>query len=407
MKENDMILFENKGEIDLKAISIMGINAKENDNAIGYFGTGLKYAISVLLRNDCFIIIHSNSNKYLFKKESFELRGKSFDLVKIKANDGPWIDLGFTTELGKNWELWQAYRELYCNCLDENGEISIVHDTSIDNSVEKTFIYVIGKKFEEVHNQRENIILNKDKLQTSLLKVDIYQGGRGNNIFYRCIRVCETTKPTFLTYNVTNKIDLTEDRTAKYTFQIEDAIKESIVTCNDKNIIRDVLLANDNYYEHDLNFNYRVKLKPSDEFVNVARELRQTHGIRMNNSAIDFCDQWSINSGLGFEEYLMSNIEVSELNKAIDFCESLDFNISDYEIKIVSNLGENYYGLAKDDIIYLSKEIFKLESSFIASTLIEEYLHLKYDVLDESREFQNLLFTLIIDLGERVTGNVL
>ena len=44
-----MIIFQNKGLIDVHAISIMGVSVKE-DNSIGFFGTGLKYAIAVLLR---------------------------------------------------------------------------------------------------------------------------------------------------------------------------------------------------------------------------------------------------------------------------------------------------------------------------------------------------------------------
>ena len=44
-----MIIFENKGLIDVHAISIMGVSVKE-EGSIGYFGTGLKYAIATLLR---------------------------------------------------------------------------------------------------------------------------------------------------------------------------------------------------------------------------------------------------------------------------------------------------------------------------------------------------------------------
>lgn len=45
------VIFENPGEIDPRMISTFGVNVKENDSAIGFFGTGLKYAIAILLRN--------------------------------------------------------------------------------------------------------------------------------------------------------------------------------------------------------------------------------------------------------------------------------------------------------------------------------------------------------------------
>lgn len=45
-----MIVFENEGEIDPQLIMLIGVNVKASDSAIGFFGTGLKYAIACLLR---------------------------------------------------------------------------------------------------------------------------------------------------------------------------------------------------------------------------------------------------------------------------------------------------------------------------------------------------------------------
>ncbi|MDD3302253.1 MAG: hypothetical protein PHN31_01760 [Candidatus Gracilibacteria bacterium] len=44
-------LFENDGEIDINSIKFLGCSTKDGIETIGKFGTGLKYAISVLLRN--------------------------------------------------------------------------------------------------------------------------------------------------------------------------------------------------------------------------------------------------------------------------------------------------------------------------------------------------------------------
>ena len=44
------IYFCNAEPIDLNAIAIMGVSVKTGDNPIGYFGTGLKFAIATLLR---------------------------------------------------------------------------------------------------------------------------------------------------------------------------------------------------------------------------------------------------------------------------------------------------------------------------------------------------------------------
>ena len=51
------IIFENPGTLDPRAITIMGLNVKENTNPIGYFGTGFKYGIAITLRNNCNVLI--------------------------------------------------------------------------------------------------------------------------------------------------------------------------------------------------------------------------------------------------------------------------------------------------------------------------------------------------------------
>ena len=51
------VIFENPGTLDPRALTIMGLNAKENDNPIGYFGTGFKYGVAIALREGCNVII--------------------------------------------------------------------------------------------------------------------------------------------------------------------------------------------------------------------------------------------------------------------------------------------------------------------------------------------------------------
>lgn len=108
-----MIIFKNKGAIDVRAIKILGVSVKK-DNAIGFFGTGLKYAIAICLREGCPLSIWSGGEEYSFTTKKVAITGQDFDVVCMNGEE-----LGFTTELGKTWKLWQAFRELYCNCTDE------------------------------------------------------------------------------------------------------------------------------------------------------------------------------------------------------------------------------------------------------------------------------------------------
>ena len=47
------IKITSKGEIDIRAFSLVGATSKRNDNSkIGMFGSGLKYTLSYLLNNN-------------------------------------------------------------------------------------------------------------------------------------------------------------------------------------------------------------------------------------------------------------------------------------------------------------------------------------------------------------------
>jgi hypothetical protein len=69
------ISFSNPGEIDMTAISVMGLSAKESDSAIGRFGTGLKYAVAITLRLGGQITIWSGLNHYTFEAKHIKFRG--------------------------------------------------------------------------------------------------------------------------------------------------------------------------------------------------------------------------------------------------------------------------------------------------------------------------------------------
>ena len=122
-----MIIHETIGLIDSRAFTTFGINAKPSTNSpIGYFGTGLKYAIAVLVREGLKVTVWIGTEPHEFYCEPSNFRGKDFSLIRMRRQRGvtrKWMatDLPFTTELGKNWKLWMALRELHSNTLDENG----------------------------------------------------------------------------------------------------------------------------------------------------------------------------------------------------------------------------------------------------------------------------------------------
>lgn len=111
-----MISFITQTVLPIEAATTMGVSVKESDNAIGKFGTGLKYAIAGVLRLGGAIVFHIEGARYEFLAVDTMIRGKSFAIVQCNG-----VPCGFTTDLGKHWEPWQLFRELASNALDEGG----------------------------------------------------------------------------------------------------------------------------------------------------------------------------------------------------------------------------------------------------------------------------------------------
>ena len=62
---------------------------------------------------------------------------------------------------------------------------------------------------------------------------------------------------------------------------------------------------------------------------------------------------------------------------------------------------------ARDGQIWLSRRAFGNGTKYLASTLIEEHIHLAHGFGDCTRELQNLLFERLVHLGEQLQGELL
>jgi hypothetical protein len=395
------VIFENPGIIDKSLITNFGVNVKEGNNPFGYFGTGLKYAIAVLLREGQQISIYSGIEKYKFTVKDREIRGKLFNFVQINGED-----IGFTTELGKNWEMWQAFRELYCNCKDEYGR---EYDGTIKRVFKEgasTFVVVDGEKFEDIYRIKSFVAL-QDKPLAKNEHLEIHQKNDWHGIYYRGIRVGEV-KNSFYTYNVLDKIDLTEDRTVKYSYEMRSAIAKGVMKMNNEEIISPIMLPQEEVlYENDLNF-YSSFGEPSKAFLKVAEKALYQSDQRLNRSIKKVYMDHSGDKNIPCKEAELTPVQKDAFKKAKRFVENLGYNIDEFPIVIVPSLGDSSnLALAEDGKSFISLECFEQGTKYLAHVILEEYLHLKYDFDDCTREFQNHLFKKIISMGEERSGKAL
>ncbi|MHB1326897.1 MAG: hypothetical protein ACYC2K_01725, partial [Gemmatimonadales bacterium] len=258
------IVFENKGEIDPLMITTFGVNVKDGDSPIGFFGTGLKYALAILMRNGCAVVIQSGKQRFVFGKKAVSLRGKEFEFVTMNGEP-----LGFTTEVGKTWELWMAYREMFCNSQDEGGKV-YQSSSMPEPEAGVTRVIVTGHAFAEIAREHGKYFLTTEPwIETK--RCNIHQG-ESRGVYYRNVLVGKVSNsPTLFTYNVNDSVDLTEDRTLKHPFLVSHKIALAVITSDKPAYIRACVTAGDNYHEGDLD--YDLSTDPSDTFMDVVGAL--------------------------------------------------------------------------------------------------------------------------------------
>ncbi|HEY5446121.1 MAG TPA: hypothetical protein VIJ87_16960, partial [Pyrinomonadaceae bacterium] len=159
--------FYNNGTLDHRAFTMLGLSAKSDDKAIGFFGTGFKYAIATLLRHGCDVQVWTDTRVYGFHTKHGKFRNKEFDFIYYN-DGGDERELPFTTHLGANWKLWQAYRELYTNALDEGGGVALIENVDdYGGRLGDICVCVIGDEFVKIYEQHAKYFLNAPALAQS------------------------------------------------------------------------------------------------------------------------------------------------------------------------------------------------------------------------------------------------
>lgn len=388
------VVFENIGEIDPLLIRTFGVNVKECDSPIGFFGTGLKYALAILIRMGVQVIIQSGTNQFEFSKQTRNIRGKEFDFVAMNGEP-----MGFTTEVGKNWKPWMAYREMYCNCQDEGGRV-FEADTIPAPRAGWTRVIVSGERFLEISRDHGKYFLVTPAFVRGA-HVEIHRG-MSESAFFRKVNVGPLgVKPCLYTYNITAGISLTENRTLENQTQAALLIARAIAQSDNTDLIRSCVLASGDYQESD--FDYEGFFRPSDTFMAVVESLIHDTITGVNRTAREAYRKYAVKNSEP-TPHQMNQIEQKMLDRAIAFCARIGFEVSAYPINVVQSLGPNTIGMALNGRIYIAQRAFSTGTKYVAVTLIEEFLHLRHGLSDCSRDMQNHLFDLIASLGEQVVG---
>jgi hypothetical protein len=391
-KHTPSVVFYNDGALDVRAITTFGLSAKESANPIGYFGTGLKYAIAVLIREGCDISIITNGAYYSFRSVHDNFRGQDCDLLFMDKDGEEYCQLPFTLSLGRNWALWQAYRELYCNALDEGG------GCRLERGTEDTQISVCGNKFASVHDNR-NSFINDDTPIASYGGVDIVSTP---GVFLKSIRVSDGIyRPTLFGYKFQGGITLTEDRTLKNHSDAERLIMNAVAQFDQYDLICSFLTAQDGTFEEQIAWEHLSCV--GNVFARALSDMMKSRKNDLSRSAQALARRLNPAIDRG-ERLMLTPTQEMAYKTATKFLSRRGVSVDDFPVEFVTTLGDGIWGQAKNGKILISKACFDYGTKCLVATLYEEHLHLSKGFDDCCREMQNHLFHTIVGLWEDAEG---
>lgn len=414
------LCFINPGEIDIDAAMTMGVNAKIESSAIGYFGTGLKYAIAVLLRSGAPVTIYAGTKSYRFGCEVKVTRGTEYTVVTMNGQP-----LGFTTDLGKNWELWQAYRELRCNCTDEGG---FMQTLNVPVKAGQTVVVVESDALVTIHCEAHKWFLATKPIE---VVADKFAGGfptgmveihnrdpDGGSIFYKGVRVAAPDAGQIFTYNFLGHVKLTEDRSVADSWNIRYRVSQALAITSTPSVMTKVL-SNPDSIEHKRTYwsagmamspevktilaNYRGEIKGDLKDLQKAAQGPKEKKVRKtsNEEASLLIEARAILSDIGIE--VKASIYVSnDLGEGVMGMvhEAIRPPVPTIQFDAIpTETGETF---VKE--IWLAESVMVQGAVRIASTILEEHLHIEHGFADCTREFQNYLMDLVVQNGLNCLG---
>ena len=390
------IVFQNPGLIELAAVTTLGVSVKEGDLPIGFFGTGLKFAIATILREGGTVTLYRGLDRHEFSVRTITVRNEKFQQVCMDGQP-----LGFTTQLGRTWKPWMAFRELASNCCDEDGRYFDGSTTGWEPQPDATTIVATGA-FNEVWHERRKVMLESIPLKTNE-HVEIHEGPSAY-VFYRGVRIHTLDRPSAFRYNIRTPLDLTEDRTAANYSQVEIAIERGLGALENRAMLRTALTCGEGYTEHYMNVPKYGH--PGETFRDVAREL--TLGSEslatMNPAAAQAAREMAMGDMQPGHSVALEPHQQKMLTRAKEMLTAGGFNVAEFPLIVIDTLGANIHGMARDGKIFVALMAFDKGTRELAATIFEEFAHLRSGAGDCTRQFQNWLFDQLLVQAERASG---
>lgn len=440
------ILIQNDGEIESNSFELIGASTKRDEKGkIGFFGSGLKYSIAYMMRKGIGFKIFSGLKEFNFTTKEEMIKDKSFERICING-----VATSYTTTMGPTWTHdWFVLREIYCNAIDE-GTCTLVKEIENPQPTEgktRIFIELTDTLRETINNwdayfaDERTPVNSVENCYTCFIgtgdgggpqqRVDIFNRTEGV-LYRRGIRV--SANEDFLYDYGLQYVDINEDRTAKHDGALSyvscslmglfcsDAYVRSVLRTGDKEKTsfeyRSLSVASVSRFGPEwVAFSQDALLVVKEIAGKYAEVIQQTtkevfflpsifaRNLKKNLPSITILGMGNIIGNFGFNEITKTSKMDYLLKEVLSSLKGMNYTVH-YDIIVVEFDKEDVMGRAdmKNKRILLADTTFDKGRREIAQTIMEENEHLISGKEDETREFQNHIFSGWLKYMEEQNG---
>lgn len=405
---------QNDGVLDIRLVALMGGTTKATDKyKIGQFGTGLKYTLAFLYRNNIDFKIFTGSEEVKTHIEKEEIRGEIFEIICINGQR-----TSITTKMGEDWSAWMIIRELWCNALDEGNALREITDVTGGEEGKTTF-YIQ----EEI--QVRNVLKDWNKYFIHTCEpifkngtYTLYPAGDHLCIYKQGVLIYENSeKKSVFSYDIANA-DINELR--EFRGIIAREVTHAMHNADQKAIRYFLENLTEDHYEGTMDYDWYLSWGPAwTKVIGSGKVIYQkvldeikARGGKPDEAAMIIVPKALYKAltkqfeGFGavyvagmigdfYEDY--SQECENKIKQGLTILESSGY-LFHPELTFVYGFFEDKTTMAKVDLknkkIYISKAFVQQPLFMVVAMLIEENEHFNTGLSDETREFQQHFINL-------------
>lgn len=407
----------NKGILDIRLVALMGGTTKSNDEfKIGQFGTGLKYTLAHLIRNNIDFHIFAGEEKVDIKIETETIRDEDFNIICIGGHR-----TSITDRMGMEWSAWMIIRELWCNALDEGDSHKEITEEVVAEAGSTCFYIQLTGDIKNVWDNWTNYFVHDIEPIFSNKFCAVYPGGNDLRIYKNGVLVkrIENEKSLF-TYDF-KAADINELR--EYNGSIDFILFKCLKDADGKLVTQFLENVTEHHYESKADMNWYESF--GGEWKKTIGEAKIIHpealriiedrGIDMDKAGT-ICVPKNIYTaltkqfkGIGalrvadkvnefYETYSSASDE--KIKQGLVILEEAEYNFSP-ELRFIFGVfgDKNVWAKINTDekVVMISENIADKSLFDVATTLVEENEHFKSGYVDCSRQFQQHFIDLYVN----------